>query len=280
MSYLKRHGTRRVPQWAPIQGSDQVPNSSGGFAWTVDQWTRLRRFLVLGSEGGSYYASQWKLTRENSKTVERCVRENGKRAVAEIVRVSDEGRAPKNDPALFALALAAGLGDEETRKAALDALPQVARTGTHLFQFASFVEGFRGWGRSLRRAVGRWYAAQPVDALAYQAVKYRQRAGVTHRDLLRLAHPARRVGAGNPELDVSDEHARLFEWIVRGGETDSLPRLVEGFARAQEAETSRETAALVREYRLPREALKPEHLTSPEVWEALLAEMPMTALIR
>ena len=110
-----------------------------------------------------------------------------------------------------------------TRQAALAALPQVARTGTHLFQFAVFVEGFRGWGRSLRRAVGRWYADKPVDALAYQAVKYRQRDGMTHRDLLRLAHPARRIGAGNPSLAVSDEHARLFEWIVRGGETDGLP---------------------------------------------------------
>jgi 60 kDa SS-A/Ro ribonucleoprotein len=280
MSYLKRHGTRRVPQWAPIPGSDQVPNSSGGFAWTVDQWTRLRRFLVLGSEGGSYYASQWKLTRENAKTVERCVRDDGKRAVDEIVRISDEGRAPKNDPALFALALAAGLGDDETRKAALDALPQVARTGTHLFQFASFVEGFRGWGRSLRRAVGRWYAAQPVDALAYQAVKYRQREGVTHRDLLRLAHPARHVSASNPTLDVSPQHAGLFEWIVRGTESDGLPRLIEGFLRAQHAEKASETAALVREYRLPREALETEHLASPEVWEALLENMPMTAMVR
>jgi 60 kDa SS-A/Ro ribonucleoprotein len=278
MSYLKRHGTRRVPQWAPLPG--QAPNSAGGFAWAVDVWTRLRRFLILGSEGGSYYASEWSLTRENAQAVEECVREDGLRAVAEIVRVSAEGRAPKNDPALYALALAAGTGDVETRRAALAALPQVARTGTHLFQFALFVEGFRGWGRSLRRAVGRWYAAQRVDALAYQAVKYRQRAGVTHRDLLRLAHPAGRVGAGNPTLDVSDEHARLFEWIVRGGETDGLPRLVEGFARAQEAATARETAALVREYRLPREVLKPEHLTSAEVWEALLDDMPMTALVR
>jgi 60 kDa SS-A/Ro ribonucleoprotein len=278
MSYLKRHGTRRVPQWAPLPGQD--PNSAGGFAWAVDMWTRLRRFLVLGSEGGSYYATEWSLTRENAQAVEECVREDGLRAVAEIVRVSMEGRAPKNDPALYALALAAGAGDVETRRAALAALPQIARTGTHLFQFALFVEGFRGWGRSLRRAVGGWYTAQTVDALAYQAVKYRQRAGVTHRDLLRLAHPAHCVGAGNPELDVSDEHARLFEWIVRGGETDGLPRLVEGFVRAQEAATSREAAALVREYRLPREALQPEHLTSPEVWEALLDEMPMTALIR
>ena len=167
-----------------------------------------------------------------------------------------------------------------TRQAALAALPQVARTGTHLFQFAAFVEGFRGWGRSLRRAVGRWYTDKPVDALAYQAVKFRQRDGMTHRDLLRLAHPARRIGAGNPSLAVSDEHARLFEWIVRGGATDGLPRLVEGFARAQAAPTAGETAELVREYGLPREALQPEHLTSLEVWEALLEDMPMTALIR
>ncbi len=278
MSYLSKHRTRRVPQWLPLAG--QIANSAGGHAWAVDVWARLRRFLILGSEGGSYYASEWALTRENTKVVEQAVREDGLRAVAEIVAVSREGRAPKNDPALYALALAAGVGDDETRKAALAALPHVARTGTHLFQFAAFVEGFRGWGRSLRRAVARWYADQPVESLAYQAVKYRRRAGVSHRDLLRLSHPAGRVGAGNPTVDVSDEHARLFEWIVRGGETAGLPRIVEGFARAQSATNATEAAAIVREYRLPREAVQPEHLTSPEVWDALLDDMPVTALIR
>lgn len=280
MSYLKRHGTRRVPQWAGIPGKGQLPNSAGGFAWAVDDWTRLRRFLVLGSERGSYYASQWTLTRKNAKAVERCIRNDGRRAVDEIVAISDGGRAPKNAPAIFALAMAAGVGDDATRKAALDALPQVCRTGTHLFQFATFVEGFRGWGRSLRRGVGRWYAAQPVATLAYQAVKYRQREGVTHRDLLRLAHPARHVSVGNPTVDVSPEHARVFEWIVRGGETAGLPRVLDGFARAQRVESPSETASLVREYRLPREAVRPEHLTSPDVWTALLEDMPLTAMVR
>jgi 60 kDa SS-A/Ro ribonucleoprotein len=182
--------------------------------------------------------------------------------------------------ALFALAMAAGLGDVETRRAALDVLPRVARTGTHLFRFAQLVEGFRGWGRSLRRGIGRWYAEQRVGALAYQAVKYRQREGMTHRDLLRLAHPAASIGAGNPTLDVSAEQRRLFEWIVRGGDTDGLPRIVEGFACAQAAKTAAETAQLVREYGLPREALQSEHLTSPVVWEALRHDMPSTALIR
>jgi 60 kDa SS-A/Ro ribonucleoprotein len=278
MSYLKHHRTRRPPQSVPLPG--QVPNSAGGFAWGVDDWTRLRRFLILGSEGGSYYASEWKLTRENAQAVERCIAMDGARTVDEIARVSGEGGAPKNDPALFALAMAAGLGDEPTRRAALDALPRVARTGTHLFQFVRFVEGFRGWGRSLRRAIGAWYAARSPDALAYQAVKYRQREGVTHRDLLRLAHPASRVGAGNPTLELSEEHARLFEWIVRGGDTTRLPRVVEGFVRAQDASGPAEAAELVREYRLPREALRPADLTSREVWEALLEDMPMTALIR
>ena len=59
--------------------------------------------------------------------------------LVEIAQVSDAGRAPKNDPALFALAVAAGAEDEQTRRAALSALPQVARTGTHLFQFATFL---------------------------------------------------------------------------------------------------------------------------------------------
>ena len=269
MSYLTRVLGAARPQSAPIPGTSQVPNSAGGFAWAVDEWTRLRRFLVLGSEGGSFYAGEWQLTQENAATLARCIAADGPRAVAEIVAVSRDGRAPRNDPAVFALAMAAGAQDERTRRAALDALPEVCRTGTHLFQFAGFVEGFRGWGRGLRRAVGAWYTDQEPAALAYQAVKYRRREGYTHRDLLRLAHPA---GTG--------AHAQLFEWIARGGSTDGLPAIVEGFARAQAAATAKEAATLVSQYRLPREAVQPEHLGAPEVWEALLEAMPMTALLR
>jgi 60 kDa SS-A/Ro ribonucleoprotein len=166
MSYLTRVLGRRTPQSARIPGTNQVPNSAGGFAWGVDEWTRLRRFLVLVSEGGSFYAGEWQLTHENAATLARCIAADGPRAVSEIVAVSRDGRAPRNDPAVFALAMAAGAQDERTRRAALDALPEVCRTGTHLFQFAGFVEGFRGWGRGLRRAVGAWYTDQEPAALA------------------------------------------------------------------------------------------------------------------
>jgi 60 kDa SS-A/Ro ribonucleoprotein len=111
---------------------------------------------------------------------------DGTRVVRRIVEISDAGRVPKNDPALFALVLASAKGDPATRKAALDALSKVVRTGTHLLHFAQYVEGFLGRGRGLRTALQTWYA-QPVDRLAYQAVKYRQRDDWAQRDLVRLS---------------------------------------------------------------------------------------------
>ena len=270
MNYLTRFARRRTEQRHAIPGTSQVPNSAGGFAWAVDDWARLRRFLILGSEGGSFYAGEQTLTRENATAVWRCVESDGARALAEIVAVSRDGRAAKNDPAIFALALAASATEDATRQAALASLPLVCRTSTHLFAFARYVEGFRGWGRSLRRGIATWYLDQAPEQLAYQAVKYRQRDGMTHRDLLRLAHP----------VAETPEHAQLFEWIVRRTEAEGLPRIVEGFTAAQRAQDARQTAKLIRTYDLPREAVLPEFLDSKEVWAALLERMPTGALIR
>ena len=76
------------------------------------------------------------------------------------------------------------------------------------------------------------------------------------------------MSSGNPTLEVSAEYGRLFEWIVRGGVTDGLPRSWRASSGAVRR-VAGETAALVREYGLPREALESEHLDLPEVWEAL-----------
>ena len=279
--YGKHYSTRQTPQSEPIPGSTQVPNSAGGFAWAVDDWTRLDRFLVLGTEGGSYYASEKKLTIENAQAVHRCLQADGSRTVRRIVEISKGGRAPKNDAAIFALAMAAGLGDATTKAEAFIALPEVCRIGTHLFQFAEAAQAFRGWGRGLRRAIQRWYVDEPND-VAYQVIKYVQRQGWTHKDLLRLAHP-------NPP---TSEHKALFNWIIYGlegtekrGKPDpaALPRVVHGVLALKAATTAKDIAALIREYNLPREAVETadtKWLKEPDVWAALLEKMPMTAMIR
>tara|TARA_Y100000052_G_scaffold27554_2_gene36272 strand:- start:15046 stop:16680 length:1635 start_codon:yes stop_codon:yes gene_type:complete len=250
-----------------------VPNPAGGAAYPVDNWMRLDRFLVLGSEGGSYYAGERELTRENASAVLDCLAEDGQRVVKRVVQISQAGRAPKNDPAIFVLALAASVEDEATRRAALGALRQVCRTGTHLFQFAGAVNAMRGWGRALRRAVADWYLDRPVDSLAYQAVKYRQREGWTHRDLLRLAHP--KAGEGDEARGV------LFDWICgREADLSALPAIVRAAEEVKTLETPDAVAALIREAGLPREAVPTEWMQERAVWDAMLADMPMTAMIR
>jgi len=121
---------RRVttPQAEPILNSNQVPNSAGGYVWAVDHWTRLDRFLVLGAEGGTFYVGERELTRESASAVITALAEDGARVVRRTIEISESGRAPKNDPALFVLAMAAALGDDATRAAALTALRPRPRT--------------------------------------------------------------------------------------------------------------------------------------------------------
>ena len=289
-SYLSKHAesTRVTPQSEPLDG--MVANSAGGFTYTVTPMMRLRRFLVLGSEGGSYYASEHDLTKQNVTSLKTLLKQDGVAVVNEIVQVSVSGRAPKNDQALFALAYAISHGDKATKKAAAEALPHVARIGTHLFQFLTFATAMRGWGASLKWAVKNWYEVQ-AD-LPYQAVKYRQRDGWSHRDVLRKAHVnsienREAFGfitghTGNRwTTDESGRRTVVTEPWAAGKDT---PKMIKGFLKAQKAATPESTAKLVDKYGLPREALRTEHLTDVAVWDALLRNqgngMPMTAMIR
>lgn len=266
MDILRALNLRRTPQALPA-APDQVPNSAGGYAFELDDRARLRRFLTLGVDGGTYYVGDRALALDNAQVLTRLAASDPEGLVATIVDVSTRGAAPTQGPALFALAYAASVPD--AAGFALAALPQVARTGTHLFAFAAYVEQFRGWGRGLRRAVGGWYRAKDADALAYQAAKYRQRDGWSHRDLLRLAHPE----------PVDPAMKATFEWIVRGTFGDGVPRLIEGFVKAQEPDA--DAAALVREYGLSWEMLPDAALRQRATWDALLdAGLPQTALLR
>ena len=250
----------------------QKKNAAGGYTFVVDDVERLRRFLIIGTDKGTYYASEQELSKDNAKHVLKMAESNHRALVDTIVDVSLAGAAHRQDATLFSLAIAASYGTDEEKRYALSKLSDVARTGTHMFQFAGFVEQFRGWGRSLRRAVANWYTDKDVDALAYQMVKYRQRNGWAHRDLLRLSHPA------------TTEQARrdLFAWAVNSSSVgEATPKLVEGFVKAQAATTPKEIVKLLGEYKLSWEMLPDFALTDAKVWNALLSNgVPLGALIR
>jgi 60 kDa SS-A/Ro ribonucleoprotein len=264
---LNAVNTKRTAQTERAD-SRQVKNNAGGFVFEVSKWDRLERFLILGTDGGTYYVSQKDLTNQNVDFVRNLLKEDAREVIRRTIDVSDNGRAKSNSAALFVLALAMNTEgvDKDVVK---DAVAKVARTSTHLFEYAQYIENLGGWGRAKRSSVAKWYSEKSDDALALQAVKYRQRNGWAHRDLFRLAHPKGvNKSVGNFILGR--------EW---GGET---PAVIIGFDKVQNAQTIDEVVSIVTEYRLPWETVPTQFHKELKLWRALFDAnlLPQTALLR
>jgi len=259
-----------------IGRTDQVTNNQGGRVFQIDCWARLERFLILGHEGGSYYAEQQKLTLETVVCIDECLAESSYLMVKAIVDISQSGRAPKNDPAIFALAYVVSKKDESSQYA-LKFLGDVCRIGTHLAQFLNHCKNLgRGWGPSFTRAVAEWYNRDP-ERLAMQVTKYANRKGWTHRDILRKAHPSSKDKKLDNIFCYLTQHAK---WSRRknSGPADEF------LCAVDEAKDSKTTVArlveLIQLYGLVREHMPTNALNNREVWMALLQNMPLTAMIR
>jgi 60 kDa SS-A/Ro ribonucleoprotein len=252
----------------------------------VDDLTRARRFLILGAEGGTYYTSEQSLAVENAAAIGRLLAKEGEgpKLVAEIVKISTEGRAAKQGPTLFAYAMCARLGDVETRRAVYKSLTAVCRIPTHLFMFVGMAEAMgtgTGWGRLQRRAVADFYNQKKPAALANAVTKYRNREGWTHLDVLRLAHvkPASAGTAAVLKYAVKGEVDPAMAGVEGDADAEAAVSFLQAVEEAKTAEVPR-LLELLAQYRLAREHVPSQHLNLKPVWAALLGSMGLTAMIR
>jgi 60 kDa SS-A/Ro ribonucleoprotein len=270
---MKNYSTNltKTPQTQPIFGrTDMVQNNTGGYVFKITDEQILERFLLIGSEGGTYYVDEQKLTLENSKKIVEMIKKNGKAVVEKVVDYAINRRAPKTDAGIFVLALATTFGDQETKQLAYSKIVDVCKNSTQLFTFVANIQNLRGWSRGLRKAVAKFYDNKKADSLAYQLVKYRNRAGFTHKDVLRLCHPT-----------AKDEQInQLFKYAVgKCTEAESGHSLIENFGKAQQA-NEKELLKLIKESALTWEMIPTEKLNNEKVLNALLPHMPLVALMR
>lgn len=334
-----------TPQTEPLPG--QIANAAGGFYYEISDWERLDRFLIIGSDSGTYYVDAQKLTKENAEVVTRLLSIDGIRVVNGILEISKANRAPKKDSLIFALAMCVSYGNLETKREVLKVFNEIISIGTNLLMFCDYVQHFRGWGKLLRRCIANWFLEMDVDKLALQTLKYYSRNGWTLRDALRLSHPkalklikpsgdAIYTGADNISEDKT--RACLFDYICK--QTDeSLKSVLDikilngkmlldqafsfdkkrlslsfhksrlnqeqlitqmsgdnGLYNIYQEEIDRMEKELgqvsgpsdgfssysdiIKQYNLPREAIDTSLLNKKEIWEALLVNMPETAMLR
>jgi 60 kDa SS-A/Ro ribonucleoprotein len=263
---------KSTPQSQPIPGYEKVmsKNSAGGYTFDITCFKRLERFLILGSDTSTYYATAQKLSTENYESLNKCLVEDYIKTIDLIVDVSFNGRASSNDPALFALAVCASSKDCNVVRYAMSKLPLVARIGTHLFTFVQYVKERRSFGRAVRKGLSDWYLAKkPVD-VSYQMAKYQSRNGMSHGDVFRLSH----LNAGKSEINP------LVRWALGKSDSGVLFGMVECLEHMKEAKNKDQVINLINLYNAPREVVPTEYLKDPDVWKAMLPGMGLEAIVR
>jgi 60 kDa SS-A/Ro ribonucleoprotein len=260
MSALNKYVTTRNNPPVTTRANDrQVVNNTGGFVYEVSDQQRLERFLILGTDGGTYYVNEPEITAQNVSFLEKLIQRSPQLVLDVVLDVSTTGRAYRNGPAIFVLALMLNSAPDSFKSQVVNAVPKVARTATMVYDLANFIDKLGGWGRSKRRAISGWFSAQSPENLAYQAVKYRQRNGWTLRDLMRLSHP---VGLDQNVGNFILGHAPLM--------VGEVPSVIDGFITMQASRNTGHVLKALEQYpKLPWETIPTQFLRDPEVWKVL-----------
>ena len=266
---------KNTPQNQPIPGreAEMIQGRSGGWMFDAGIWQMLRRCLLIGTAQSTYYADKKELTEDFIEVIKEAVATEPLRVAQEILYASD-GRSINNSAPILALVLLSMGETPAAKQGFLEIFPQVVRTGSHFYEWLNYTKSLRGFGRIIREAGIAWLSREDVKALAYQLLKYQQRHGFKHRDVLRLFHVK----------PPTAEHDRLFQWVVNGW--DELPQDIPSDALAQIwwyewlKRNPTQTHEAIAKGRLTHEMAAPVGNMDKAAWQLLFNEMPIGAMLR
>ena len=209
----------RIPQTVGLPG--QVANNAGGFSFPLPLEQEWMRYLIIGSksENGNFYQTGGQI----STCVSRCILAavetpaTCKHLISDIVDVSVNGRAAKQEMTMLSLAAVIVFSeDAECKRAALSAVQDVCRIPTHWFMLLKYIRDLsqdkkkpgKGMGAGVRAAFTKLYTSRTGPELAVLLTKYKNREGWTHKDIISLLHI-------NPSAMRDDGARMVLEWIMK-----------------------------------------------------------------
>lgn len=260
----------------------ETVNSCGKTVFKLSDEDMLKRFLMLGTEKGTYYVQERDLTLQHIECVERLIKEKAS-VLFDIVRQYKD-RVFKKDYVLFVLArLCCEKQQPMTRKLAYDLMLEVCTIPTHLFLFIQLYEQIHrklnsstGWNSLHKQYIRKWYVDKDPKQLAYLVTKYKNRNGWTHRDVLRLTH-----------IKAQESHDALFEYItketlgIKPFACEEVRAFLEDYEKLKSDRDAQLAVELIRRHGFTREHI-PNTLLGSEVaiWKELIYNMPVIALLR
>lgn len=299
-------------QQLPRKGHEEimVKNSAGGYVYTISDDNLIDRILILGTTSNTYYSSAEKLTTHAIHQIKRMIVEGkGQMVVDHVKSVYESGRAPKQDPTFFVLALLTQSDVPlEVRKNALKIVSNM-RTFTQLYSWIALkkqlANGNKGFGRATRSAICELFKNKTGLQLVYQATKYGSRkigtATWTIGDVISCAHVPSKVLSNSSQVAIAymvngiDAAQKTKNKYQSDIECENVLQYLNAVEAVKSPTcTSNVAVQLILQFNLPRETLSTHLLNFVDVWKALLGKvqigtngevnyritMPITALIR
>ena len=265
---------------------DGPVNSCGKPTHIISDIEFLKRFLMLGTENGTYYIENRKLTEQHFEGIDRLV-ENDKNHNDIISTITTYiSKAYKKDYLIFALARCCiEKKHPELRAKAYGLLENICYTPTLLFMFIEMYEGLHmkynkstGWNKLQKANISKWYMDKSPQTLVYLMTKYRQRNGWSHADVLRLAH----IKA------PGTVHDHIFKYITKGLEdyllkenlNDITTEYLQDYEKLKTTDDVEKALELIKKHSFVREHIPTSLLNNAEIWNELTQNMPLTALLR
>lgn len=283
----------------------EILNSCDKEVFKISDLEQVKRFLVLGSDDGTYYISERDLTWMNISSIENILLSDKRIELLELIK-SYAGKCKKQEPLIYLLARCCSYEPQKKeylsfRKEAYELVNIVCTIPTTLFLFLKYTKNLykkysdsNGWNNIHKRAICNWYNSKDSLKLIYQMTKYKDRHDYTHRDVFRLSHIV---------TEDSDKQY-IYKYFVKG--FDVISELIENkyfvkvkdynilsivdkteieefildYEKIKSSTDIYLIIELIKKHNFAREHLNTEVLNNKDIWKALLPKMPNIALLR
>lgn len=240
-----------------------IANRDGFPAYERPLEEQYLQTLLTNTLGNTYYADKDQLLEETAEIHDKMLEEDPEFAARALIFARNEGFM-RLQPT-FGLAKLAGVRPDLFAKV----FDRVILIPSDLQDFFTILKNLRSGegGRAVKKVAAKWLN----NISEYWAIKYNGRGrGYSLGDIVKTVHPVPR----------DDKQKSLFAYLI-GKEYDGnlLPQ-VTAFEQLKKAETSDERIKTITEGKLPHEVVTGTVKPDKAIWNAIVPQMPVFALLR
>ena len=213
-----------VTQQQPLQG--QTRNTHGGFSFEIDNVTRLKRYLILGSARPEYNSTQAVNISNTVPVVNDMIRSgDGRTVIDTILGLNKDARISREEHFLVVLRdcimyQGEAWYDEENKitiqRKAFDSISSICNIPTKLFRLIELCSP-SSWGRARKRGISSFYTDETKDAnrLLLLVTKYKSCHNWNHKQVIGYCHPKMKGNEAVAKSIVMKYATRGFDGVKK-----------------------------------------------------------------